>query len=128
MNEKKRIINMIVEKKISAEEGAKLIEALNNRNKTTSKPKKLCLRVIEDGGKKAKVNIAIPLNLAKLGVGLIPKSGKLGASIGNTDFDFSQINWKDIIDLAISGEEGELFYLEIEGDNNKTYIITISVE
>ena len=128
MDEKKRIINMISENKITAEEGARLLEALNIREEKKNVSKRLYLRIMEEGNIKPKLNIAIPLGLAKLGFKMLPVNGQIDATIGNTNFDLSQIKWKDIIEMASSGEEGELFYLEIEGEHEKNLIITISVE
>ncbi len=128
MNEKSRIINMISEHKISAEEGARLLAALDGKDIKSNKPKKIYFRIIEEGSDKPKLNIALPLGLAKIGLSLIPNNGKIDATIGNTNFDLSQIKWNDIVEMASSGEEGELFYLEIEGESDNNLIITISVE
>ena len=43
MEDKKKILDMITAGKITAEEGARLIEALNSHKKTATKGKKLIL-------------------------------------------------------------------------------------
>lgn len=128
MDERKKIIQMISDGKITAEEGAKLLEALGEEVKSSEYPTKLVIKLIEEGADRAKLNIAIPIKIAKFGLSLFTKSGKIDAEIGNSDFDFSQINWNDIVELASAGEKGELFYMEFNNDNRKAYSLTISAQ
>ncbi len=129
MNEKRKILEMLAAGKINAEDAAKLMEALNSdQPETVAKGKKIILQIVKEGSEKPKVNIAIPLRLAKIGMKFIPKNGKLNANLGNTDFDFSSINWQEILEMAASGETGELFYMEVEEDNRETLIIKVLVD
>ncbi|MCF7793900.1 MAG: hypothetical protein K9N09_09155 [Candidatus Cloacimonetes bacterium] len=128
MDEKRKILEMVAEEKISAEEAAKLLEALNPAPaKPATKGKKLIFQIIQEGIEKPKVNIAIPLKLAKFGMSFIPKNGKLDTNISGTNIDLSSINWKEIMEMAASGEMGELLYMEVE-DEGKTVIIRVVVE
>jgi len=128
MKEKKKILDMVAEGKISADEASKLFEAMNPVEKSQAKGKKIIFQVIQEGAAKPKVNIAIPLKLAKIGMHFIPKNGKFDAQIGSSNVDLSKVNWKEILELAVSGETGELFYMEVEEDDGKTMIIKIMVE
>lgn len=127
MDEKRKILEMVAEGKINSEEAAKLLEALNPVNSPKpEKHKKIIFQIIEEGKEKPKVNIAIPLKLAKFGMNFIPKDGKLDANISGSNIDLSNVNWKEIFEMAASGETGELFYMEIE-DDGKTVIIRVAV-
>lgn len=129
MNEKRKILEMLASGKINAEEAARLIDVLSSDKPTSAmKTKKIIFQIIQEGSDKPKVNIAIPLNLAKIGMKFIPQNGKIKADLGNTDFDFSSINWQEILEMAAAGETGELFYMEVEEDDGKTIVIRIMVE
>jgi len=119
---------MVTEGKISAEEAAKLLQALNPKSKVIKKGKRLILQVKKEGAEKPKVNLTIPLNLAKIGLSFLSKNGKINASFGNSNFDFSSINWKEIIEMATSEEIGELLYLEVEEDDGSITLVRVFVE
>ncbi len=128
MEDKRKILDMVAEGKITAEEAAKLLAAMNPKPVSVVKGKQLVFQIIREGSEKPKVNIAIPLKLAKFGMNFIPKNGKINANLGDTDFDISSINWQEIIEMASAGETGELFYMEIEEEDKGTITIRISVE
>src|SRR3989338_10644069 len=74
-NETLEIIEMVQNKHITAEEGAKLIDALKEKNETpTSKAKWLKIMVQERGQEKPTVNIKLPIGLTKLISKFIPSS------------------------------------------------------
>ena len=128
MDEKRKIIDLVSQGKISAEEAAKLLQALNPKTQFIKKGKRLVLQVKKEGAEKPKVNLSIPINLAKIGISFLSKNGKINASFGKSNFDFSSINWKEIIEMATSGEIGELFYLEVEEDDGSITTIRVFVE
>ncbi|NQV18536.1 MAG: hypothetical protein HQ534_08335 [Armatimonadetes bacterium] len=128
MDEKRKIIDLVSQGKISAEEAAKLLQALNPKTQIIKKGKRLVLQVKKEGAEKPKVNLSIPLNLAKISISFLSKNGKINASFGNSNFDFSSINWKEIIEMATSGEIGELFYLEVEEDDGSITLVRVFVE
>ena len=128
MDEKRKIIDMVSEGKLSAGEATKLLQALKPKSKVIKKGKRLVLQVKKEGTEKPKVNLSIPLSLAKIGISFLSKHGKINASFGNSNFDFSSINWKEIIEMAALGEIGELLYLEVEEDDGSITVIRIFVE
>ena len=128
MEEKKRIINMVAEGKISAEEAANLLEALNPKPTGSKLGRKLHIVITQEGCEKPKLNLSIPVKLAKIGVKFIPKNANFDAHLESSNFDFSSINWKDIIDMVSSGEVGDLFNMEVEEDNKPPTTIRIYVE
>jgi len=127
MHDKRKILDMVQDGKISAAEAAKLLEAISAKP-VSAKASKIIFQVIREGELRPKVNIAIPLKLAKIGVHFLPKNSQIKAEIGSNNFDFSTIDWKEIMDMATSGETGELFYMEVDDENGKQMIIKISVE
>ncbi|RLC52064.1 MAG: hypothetical protein DRH79_05300 [Candidatus Cloacimonadota bacterium] len=130
-NYKRKVLDMVSDGKITADEAAKLLKVLNpepEKSLKHGKGKKLIIQIIKEGNAKPKVNIAIPLKLAQFGLNFIPENGKFDAHIGNSDVDLSSVNWKEILSLAASGEVGELFYMEVEEDDETPTIIRICVE
>lgn len=114
MSEKMQILTMIQNGKITAEEGAKLLEVLENNieneNRFTSqkKPKWLKIKVLE-AGEKAKVNVTIPLSLLNIGVKLASKFSPEINEIGLTDNDM-----EEIFDIIKSGEVGKIVDIDTE--------------
>jgi hypothetical protein len=112
--ERMRILQMIQDDKITAEEGAKLLEALGSRKKPPVPPppprpgrdaRLLRVRITDLNTGKTKVNVNIPMGLVNVGV-------RLGARFmpANADVDFDEI--KAAIDEGASGkivdmEDGE---------------------
>jgi len=128
MEEKRKIIDMVADGKISAQEAKKLLAAMSPKTAPTIKGKKLIIRITQEGKSKPKVNIAIPIKLAKIGMHFIPKDAKINASLGSSKFDVSSIDWKEIINMASSGEVGDLFFMEVEEDDGTPTTIRIFVE
>ena len=128
MEEKKRIINMVAEGKISAEEAANLLEALNPKPTGSKLGRKLHIVITQEGCEKPKLNLSIPVKLAKIGVKFIPKNANFDAHLESSNFDFSSINWKEIMDMVSSCEVGDLFNMEVEEDNKPPTTIRIYVE
>ncbi len=128
MEEKKRIINMVAEGKISAEEAARLLEALNPKPVSSKMGRKLHILITQEGSEKPKLNLSIPVKLAQIGMKFIPKNANFDAHLESTNFDFSSINWKEIMDMVSSGEVGDLFNMEVEEDNKPSTTIRIYVE
>ncbi len=117
---------MVAEGKISAEDAAKLLGAL--REKPRKKGRNFHILITESGKKNPKLDLSIPVKFAKLGLKFIPKNSKLNAHLGNTDFDFSTIDWQEILELVTAGEVGELFHLDVKEENNEQLTIRIFVD
>jgi hypothetical protein len=126
MNEEKRIIlEMIKEGKISVEEAEELLDKANpsESTDTTSRIKKpnskkfLRVRVTEED--KVKANVNIPIALAEVGLNLIPKD--------KLKVDGKQINMDQILKLIEEGTEGELVNIDAE-DEGKNYKVNIFID
>lgn len=134
MEDKKRVLKMIEEGKISAEEGLKLLEALESNpgdkvkvnkqpivdeneflkiDKNSSKEKMIYIRVISSDGERVKVNI--PIGFFKV----------LGSNslMGSSNLDKYNIDINSIIDAVENGFEGRL--VEVNSDDGDRVIIEI---
>lgn len=128
MNEEKmRILEMLQEGKINAEETEKLLtalgeeestrsEALQFRNKEESTSSnsqtevKRHLRIIINEAGKEKVNMSLPLGIAKTLLNFVPQSAK--DKMAAKDIDLNALT-KTIDDLS---EEKEILRVEDEGE------------
>lgn len=123
-DEVKKILKMIEEGDITAEEGEKLIEALGtNQGEVSaqglpisdSSPQFLKVRVDEEG--KSKVNISIPISLVEVGL-------KIGAQIGPKFAPEAEalkdIDLDELMQAIRDGARGKL--VDIEDDDTKVEI------
>jgi hypothetical protein len=126
MSEEKRLIlEMVKEGKISVEEAEQLLEKANpgeSIDDTTGVKKQdskkfLRVRVTEED--KVKANIKIPIGLAKVGLKIIPKE-KLTVNGEQIDVD-------EILRMIKEGTEGELVNIDAE-DKGKNYKINIFID
>lgn len=121
MNEElKSILKMIESGKISAEDGAKLIDSLGKKeevvtNLVPNSKKFIRIAIYDNDEDETKVNINFPLNLAKtmLKSPLVKNQFSVNASDINIDFD-------EIIRQIEDNTEGEL--VNIESNNTKVRI------
>ncbi|MEG0794619.1 MAG: hypothetical protein RSG95_02355 [Bacilli bacterium] len=134
MEDKKRILKMVEEGKISAEEGIKLLDALevsNNKEekvhkevsindeeffkieKDKSKGKMIYIRVISSDGERVKVNV--PVEFLKI----------LGTNIamGGINLEKHNVDINSIISAVENGFEGRL--VEVDSNDGDKVIIEI---
>lgn len=105
--ERMRILQMIQEGKVTAEEGAKLLQALGSSRQSmppTPKrdPRMLRVRITDLDTGKTKVNVNIPMGLVNVGV-------KLGARFTPSS---AEIDYDEIMDAIQNGASGKLVDLE----------------
>ena len=123
--EKKIILEMLKDGKISVEEAEQLLEKVNPDESFDNKPKikkpnsKRFLRVRVTEEDKVKANVNIPIALAEVGLNLIPKSKLM--------VDGKQINMDQILKLIEEGTEGELVNIDAE-DEGKNYKVNIYID
>jgi DUF4097 and DUF4098 domain-containing protein YvlB len=122
--EKKMILEMLKEGKISVDEAEQLLEKANPGETIENKPKKkpnskrfLRVRVTEED--KVKANVNIPIALAEVGLNLVPKD--------KLKVDGKQINMDEILKLIEEGTEGELVNIDAE-DDGKNYKVNIYID
>ena len=115
--ERMRILKMIEEKQITAEEGAKLLEALRATGDTAqreeaAKARWLRVRVTDRSSGKLKVNVNIPVGLVDVGL-------KMGARFA------PEMNGMDLsaIQTAIKGGmQGRIIEVDDEADNERVEV------
>ncbi len=105
--ERMRILEMIREGKVSAEEGAHLLEALSRQRETpppppARDPRVLRVRITDLATGKTKVNVNIPMSLVSVGI-------KLGARFTPSTVD---IDHDEIMEAIRSGASGQLVDIE----------------
>ena len=116
--ERMRILKMIEEKQITAEEGAKLLEALRatggdaSQREEAAKARWLRVRVTDRSSGKLKVNVNIPVGLVDVGL-------KMGARFA------PEMNGMDLnaIQAAIKGGmQGRIIEVDDEADNERVEV------
>ncbi len=120
--EKLKILQMIEEGKLTAKEGAELLNALGKEDDNNLKVKGnglggkwLRVKVFESNGKQ-KVNVNIPLSLVNVGL-------KIGSKF-NSDLKehLGDINIDEIVEAVKNGAEGKLVEVENEKEGEKVEI------
>ncbi|MEO0082041.1 MAG: hypothetical protein ABIL25_07100 [candidate division WOR-3 bacterium] len=95
-----RILKMLEEKKITAEEAAKLLDAIKSADADSQKNRFLKVKVWERGLDRPKVNITLPLGLVKWGLKMAPESAK--ARIAEHDVDLKVVS--EALEKGITGK------------------------
>jgi hypothetical protein len=142
MNEEAlKILKMIEDGKISAEEGKKLLEALNDAPEEAEKPlksaapekKNRILRVVVDtrgqGEEDARVRVNVPLDVArKLAkfTAIIPKDAK--EEMRDNGIDIDSIDIEGLIEMFLNGEIDENLVDVETGNNGKGASVKVYVD
>ena len=129
--ERRRILSMLAEGKISAAEAESLLDAMNGaspanpeQTQTAARPKYLRVQVDgHDGGRAGRVNVRVPFNLVRAGVrlaALLPAAahGPINKALkeNGVDIDVSKLKPEDFDDLVehltdlsvdVEGPQGE---------------------
>jgi len=107
--ERMRILQMIQEGKITAEEGARLLQALSKSRPPTPPPpppardpRMLRVRITDLTTGKTKVNVNIPMSLVNVGI-------KLGARFTPS---YAGVDYDEIVEAIKSGAGGKLVDVE----------------
>ena len=131
MNEKKKIIDMLAGGKINAVQAEELLKAISSQKRSPvvkNEKRRLIFEIKEQDSEKKFIHIELPVSLLHAGLKIIPKEAVINAKIGNSAFDISSINWDDIFAQAAGGEVGDLFYMEIDNEDEHPIIIHIYIE
>ena len=117
-----QILNMVEEGKITAEEGVKLLDAIENnikteKNSNTPKAKWFKIKVV-DPDNFEKVNVKLPISLIGVGTKLASKFSPELSKTGLNDEDM-----KEILHIVESGEIGKI--VEIDTENGEKVEIVI---
>ena len=118
VEERMQILKMIEEGKISAEEGAKLLQALgakSDRRKTGpvgGEPRWFRVRVTDLDTGRNKVNVNIPMGLVNVGI-------KMGARFAP---NVEGLNYEEISEAIKSGAQGKIIDVVDEEDGERVEI------
>ncbi len=117
--ERMQILNMIRDGKVSPEEGAKLLNALEGSQKSelaanaaATKGRFLRVRVTDMSTGKTKVNVNLPLALVNIGL-------KMGAKFAP---DLEGVDASEIMDAIRAGTEGKIVDVEDAEDGEKVEV------
>lgn len=99
-DEKDRILKLLEEKKITADEAARLLDALNRTSGTGTANRFLKVKVCRQGEERARVNITVPMTLVRWGMNFMPDSAK--AKIEGHDIDMKVV--ADALERGITGK------------------------
>ncbi|HVP35483.1 MAG TPA: hypothetical protein VMT04_00675 [Terriglobales bacterium] len=115
-----KILKMVEEKKISAEEAAKLLEALESSGEkqepSQEKPgKTLRVKVFEGDSTRPKVNLNIPLTIVKFIGNLVPDKVKI-------KLDEHKVNLDQVMEMVEKGEVGKIIEVEDKEENERVEI------
>lgn len=117
--ERMQILNMIRDGKVSPEEGAKLLSALEGSQKSelaanaaATKGKFLRVRVTDMSSGKTKVNVNLPLALVNVGL-------KMGAKFAP---DLAGVDANEIMDAIRAGAAGKIVDVEDAEDGEKVEV------
>lgn len=116
-DERMRILKMIEDKQITAEEGVRLLEALRASREAapadeTARARWLRVRVTDRASGKPKVNVNIPVGLLDIGL-------KMGARFAP---DMNGLDLKAIQEAIQGGMQGRIIEVDDEKDNERVEI------
>jgi hypothetical protein len=119
--ERARILQMVSENKIDAQEAARLLGALNNASpeagQTADAPRTagarwFRVRVTDMETGRTKVNVNLPLSLVKVGL-------RMGAHFAP---EVGELDWDQVMEAIQDGEAGKLVEVEDMDDGEKVEV------
>jgi hypothetical protein len=135
MNEERRkILEMVREGKVSTEEGLQLMEAMEQGNETSQPVKSQRFFRVRVDGAKTKVNVKIPMNLIKvaskfagIGMNFIPEDAR--REMEKKGIDLSTIDFEELVGLIDEGlVDGKLVDVETEDPGEGQMKVEIYVD
>jgi hypothetical protein len=114
--ERMRILKMISDKQVTAEEGARLLEALRSgegaSQDESSRPKWLRVKVTDRRSEKVKLNVTIPVGLVDVGL-------KMGARFAP---ELAGMDSNAIQSALRAGVRGRVLSVDDDGDDERVEI------
>jgi hypothetical protein len=84
--EQQKVLKLLEDKKITAEEAARLLDALGDSGHP-KRAKSLRVRVYDRATGKSKVNVTVPISLVRWGLQFVPESAQMKLNEHHVDFD-----------------------------------------
>jgi len=119
--EKKKILEMLKEGKVSVDEAERLLSALESSKEEDlpegeQRPRtRLHIQVFEGDMEEPKVNVCLPFKLIKWGLRFIPKEHS------DLSINEKQISYDELVEILDSAEIGEL--VEVFDNEKKTRVV-----
>jgi SHOCT-like protein len=112
--ERMKILDMVREGKVSAEEGARLLQALTAGKKAAGgrDPRWLRVRITDIASGRTKVSVNIPMSLVSVGI-------KMGARFVPSSTNF---NYQNVLDAIKSGASGKIVDMEDQDEGERVEI------
>ena len=111
--DRRQILKMLEEGKITAEEAARLLDALDEANEVKEKPqtgKRILIKVTDPKTGKRKVNLKIPIGLAKIAAKFVPPKAKRKLAEEGVDVD-------EVMSQVLAGNVGKIVDVESDEEN-----------
>ncbi|MBM3314046.1 hypothetical protein FJY70_05600 [candidate division WOR-3 bacterium] len=99
-DEQDRVLKLLEEKKITAEEAARLLDAVRHGDEGGRRNRFLKVRVYDRESDRARVNVTLPIGLVKWGMNFIPDKAK--AKIEEQEIDMKLIS--EALEKGITGK------------------------
>jgi len=99
-DERDRVLKMLEDKKITAEEASKLLDAINRSEGGGRRNRFLKVRVYDRGSDRAKVNVTLPIGLVRWGMNFIPEEAR--AKIEEQEIDLKMVT--EALEKGITGK------------------------
>ena len=117
--ERKTILEMVKDGKITTEEADKLLEEIEPQQSSATvigpnSLNKKFLRIRVDDGSDTKVNVNIPIALAEVGLKMVPKE--------KLQINGNEITIDHILQLIEEGTEGELVNIDVNENGKQTKV------
>lgn len=132
--EKLRVLELIQEGKVNAEQGLELLQAMESGTKETPSGNSDRVFRVKVDGDKTKVNVNIPMRLVRvaskfvgLGMNFIPPEAR--SEMDKRGIDLSEIDFKELVDLIDQGlVDGKLVDIEVDDPNEGHMTVAVYVE
>lgn len=108
-----QVLKMLEESKITAEEAARLLDALEGSGEPAEKPrtgKRILIKVTDAQTGKKKVNLKIPVGLAKIAAKFVPPKAKRKLAEEGVDVD-------EVMSQVLAGNVGKIVDVESDEEN-----------
>ncbi len=99
-DEKLRVLRLLEEKKITADEAERLLAALARADAPAGQNRSIKLRVVDKKSGKTRVNITVPMALVRWGMKLAPREAK--ARIEEHEIDLKMVS--EALEKGLTGK------------------------
>jgi len=128
--ERLQVLEMVASGKISPQEAANLLEAMEGTGRAEKgagkKGRFLRVKVWDNATNKPVVNVNLPIGLVKWGLGFAKWGMKMGQAhspeLKNANVDWDSVDWDSISTLIEEGAEGKIVEVIDEKDNKRVEV------